>query len=84
MKARMIEAVASGRMVMPLSAKLYISFSTTSVAAPMERTNSSVFSRIGMRISCMPNRSKMSRARCSIYCQRTTLSGRMSLKPLIA
>ena len=36
------------------SAKVYISFSTMSVASPIERTKSPVFSRIGTLISAKP------------------------------
>ena len=47
-------AVASGRRVMErslLSAKVYISFCTTSVSVPMERRKRSVYSRRGVRSS---------------------------------
>jgi hypothetical protein len=46
--------VPSGRIVRvcsPLSTKVYISFSTMSVASPIERTKSGVGSTIGVRIS---------------------------------
>ncbi len=50
----MTGAVHSGRSVMlrsPLSTNVYISFSTMSVVSPTPRTNSSVDSNIGVRIS---------------------------------
>ncbi len=50
----MSEAVASGRSVRlspPRSSKVYISFSTMSVPSPIPRTNSSVRSKSGVRIS---------------------------------
>ncbi len=57
MKARITGAVPSGRRVRevpPLSVKVYISFSTMSVASPIERQKSSVFSTTGTRISLKP------------------------------
>ncbi len=54
MVARTMPAVASGRSVRlspPMSVKVYISFSTTSVYSPMARLNSSVCSTMGTRIS---------------------------------
>ena len=54
MNARATPAVPSGRRVSdrPLrSAKVYISLPTMSVASPTERTNSSVGSSSGSRIS---------------------------------
>jgi hypothetical protein len=51
--ARTVEAVASGRSVsaspFSSSTKLYISFSTMSVASPMARRNSAVGSSNGVR-----------------------------------
>jgi hypothetical protein len=86
MKARSTPAVASGRMVRerPLrSAKVYISFCTTSVSSPMERAKSSVFSRMGTRTSWQPYVAKTWRARFSIRVW-TVLSGlKRSEKPLI-
>ena len=52
--ARTIPAVASGRSVKDppsRSSKVYISFETMSVSCPMLRANSSVGSKIGVRIS---------------------------------
>ena len=52
--ARTTPAVASGRRVSEppsRSANVYISFATMSVSAPMPRANSSVSSKIGVRIS---------------------------------
>ena len=54
MTARTIPAVASGRRVIDepsRSSKVYISFETMSVSAPMPRANSSVSSKTGVRIS---------------------------------
>ena len=54
MKARTAPAVPSGLRVMerwPLSSKVYISFCTTSVVSPTPRWNSSVCSKMGVRIS---------------------------------
>ena len=54
MTARTIPAVASGRRVSEppsRSSKVYISFETMSVSCPMPRANSSVGSKIGVRIS---------------------------------
>ena len=51
---RTIPAVASGRRVSvepSRSSKVYISLETMSVSAPMPRANSSVSSKIGVRIS---------------------------------
>ena len=51
---RTMPAVASGRSVSEppsRSAKVYISFETMSVSAPMPRANSSVSSKTGVRIS---------------------------------
>jgi len=53
-------AVPSGRNVIdlpPLSSKVYISFVTISVDSPTPRTNNSVLSKIGVRISLKLNRS---------------------------
>ena len=57
MPARTQLAVSSGRRVRlspSRSAKEYISFSTMSVAPPIDRTKSSVRSRSGVRISSNP------------------------------
>ena len=54
MAARQMPAVPSGRRVMersPLSVKVYISLFTTSVVSPTPRWNSSVCSKVGVRIS---------------------------------
>ena len=54
MNARTAPAVPSGFSVMerlPLSSKVYISFCTTSVVSPTPRWNSSVCSKMGVRIS---------------------------------
>ena len=54
MTARTMPAVASGRSVSEppsRSAKVYISFETMSVSAPMPRAKSSVSSKTGVRTS---------------------------------
>ena len=54
MNERTVGAVPSARSVSerpPLSSKVYISFETMSVSSPTERTNRSVSSKIGVRIS---------------------------------
>ena len=54
--ARTTPAVVSGRRVTESSpaANVYISFATMSVSPPMPRANSSVSSKIGVRISRYP------------------------------
>jgi hypothetical protein len=57
MKARTTPAVPSGRSViffLSRSSKVYISFSTMSVEAPMLLAKSSVYSKTGTRISEKP------------------------------
>ncbi len=66
----------------PLSVKVYISFWTTSVVSPTERVNSSVCSKVGMRISRKPKSSAVSRRVFSRYCHLGVSPGRMSLVPL--
>ncbi len=61
-----------GDLFCPLSTKEYISFSTISVASPMERQNSSVFSRIGTLISEKPYSSKILLAVFSMCCHFST------------
>ena len=54
MYARTAGAVPSGRMLTERpsrSSNVYICFSTTSVTSPTDRTNSGVYSRIGVRTS---------------------------------
>jgi hypothetical protein len=79
-----MEAVASGLNVSlsPLrSAKVYISFSTISVASPILRAKRAVFSRTGILISLNPNDSNRLAASFSMVCHRRICSGRISLNP---
>lgn len=64
-----------------LSSKVYISFWTTSVVSPTERTNSSVCSKVGVRISPKPCRPAMRISVSSIYRIRALFSGIKSCVP---
>lgn len=64
-----------------LSSKVYISFWTTSVVSPTERTNSSVCSKVGVRISPKPCRPAMRISVSSIYRIRALWSGVKSCVP---
>ncbi len=77
-------AVPSGRRVTlrsPLSVKVYISFCTTSVVSPTERSNNSVCSKVGMRISRKPYRRAVDSRVDSRCCHLGVSAGRMSLVP---
>jgi hypothetical protein len=65
----------------PLSRKVYISFSTMSVVSPTPRTNNSVASNIGVRISPYPNRPAISRAFASSSFHAADSGGKTSLVP---
>ena len=80
----MTPAVPSGRRVIErpaLSLKVYISFCTTSVVSPTERLNSSVCSKVGMRISPKPHSAATSRAVSSRYCHLPLAGGSTSCVP---
>ena len=83
--ARTAPAVPSGRRVMdrpPLSSKVYICFSTTSVVSPTPRRNSSVCSNTGVRISPKPFNSASLRNTSSTACHFAAFSGTRSTVPL--
>src|ERR1043165_970164 len=86
--ARTMPAVASGRSARSSferrSSKLYISFSTMSVASPMPRTNSGVCSTIGTRRLRYPYWAKVSRAASSSFSQSAASSGSTSFMPRTA
>src|SRR5512147_1723845 len=67
MKARTTPAVPSGRSVIffpSRSSKVYISFSTMSVEAPMLLAKSSVYSKTGTRISEKPSGRRLDMLPC--------------------
>src|SRR5262245_36980166 len=83
----MTEAVPSGRNVREESSrsmKVYISFSTMSVASPIARANNSVFSMTGRIISENPYAEKTVCTSEMTVCHKADSSGKMSRKPLTA
>ena len=83
--ARTAPAVPSGRRVIerpPLSSKVYICFSTTSVVSPTPRKNSSVCSNTGVRTSRNPLSSASPRKTSSISCHFFDFPGTISTVPL--
>src|SRR5262245_56313115 len=86
MWARTTGAFPSGRNVNDFSSrssKVYISLETISVSSPTPRANSSVLSKIGVRTSAKPYRSKISRAVFSTRVQSADSGGRISRVPLM-
>ena len=82
--ARTAPAVPSGRSVIerpPLSVNVYICFSTTSVVSPTERSNSSVCSNTGVRISEKPLSSASPAITSSTSAHFSDSPGMMSLVP---
>ena len=84
-KLRATEAVPSGFNVIerpPLSSNVYISLFTTSVPSPMPRTNSSVCSNMGVRISRTLYSDDRRRRLSSIYRHLVLSDGSVSFVPL--
>src|ERR1041385_4845618 len=93
MYARTTPAVFSGRSVrdwplslaaLPRSSHVYISLETMSVSSPTLRENSSVASKMGVRISWKLYSRKTSRAAASTKFQRAVSGGNKSRVPRIA